>query len=127
MKPKIFTYFIMIYVSAFTMPAFSAMYVIHPDGSGDFPTIQAAIDNASDEDIIALSDGVFTGPGNRNIDPGGKASIIRSRSGQAVACVIDIQGAFSGISEQGFYIHSGDGPETEIRDMTIMHGVADGR
>ena len=36
-------------------------YVVTPDGTGDFPTIQTAIDAAGDGDIIELTDGTFTG------------------------------------------------------------------
>ena len=42
-------------VLAFTASA--TTYVIEPDGSGDFPTIQAAINASSDGDIIELADG----------------------------------------------------------------------
>jgi pectin methylesterase-like acyl-CoA thioesterase len=34
------------------------VFVVSPDGSGDFPTIQAAVDAASDGDDIELTDGV---------------------------------------------------------------------
>ena len=36
-------------------------YLIHADGSGDFPSLQAAIDGASPGDIIEMSDGTYTG------------------------------------------------------------------
>ena len=42
-------------------------YVVKPDGTGDFPTIQAAIDAAYHGDVIELTDGVFTGDGNRDL------------------------------------------------------------
>lgn len=103
-----------------------ATYVIHPDGTGDFATIQAAVSAVSDGDVIELTDGVFGGPGNRNIDTEGKAITIRSQSGIAEDCVIDVGGSFNGFSEQGFYIHTNEGPDTVIRDLTIMNGVADG-
>jgi len=45
---------------------------VRPDGSGDYPTIQAAIDDCNDGDIIACANGVYTGPGNRDIDFNGK-------------------------------------------------------
>ncbi|MCK4414565.1 MAG: hypothetical protein KAY32_13585 [Candidatus Eisenbacteria sp.] len=42
-------------------------YLVLPDGTGDFPTIQAAIDAALDGDEILLADGTFTGDGNRDL------------------------------------------------------------
>jgi hypothetical protein len=70
--------------------AFSASattYVIEPDGSGDFPTIQAAINASSDGDIIELADGTFTGAGNRDVDVAGRAVTVRSQSGDPETCV----------------------------------------
>jgi len=43
--------------------SYATSYLIKPDGSGDFPTIQAALDAAFYNDIIELANGVFTGPG----------------------------------------------------------------
>lgn len=48
--------------------AMAVTYTISPDGSGDFPTIQAAIDTASAGDIIELTDGTSTGEGNWGLD-----------------------------------------------------------
>ena len=57
-------------------------YSVNPDESGDFPTIQAAIDDASviDGDVIELGSGTFTGPGNRDISCS-KALTVRSAAG----------------------------------------------
>jgi len=73
--------------------AVATSYVVAPDGSGDFPTIQAAIDAAVDGDIILLSDGTFTGNGNRDLDYLGKAIALQSQSGNSGTCVIDCQGS----------------------------------
>ena len=69
--------------------ASAATYVVQPDGTGDFPTIQAAINAVVDTDIIELADGTFTGDGNRDLDYLGKAITIRSQSGDPSVCVID--------------------------------------
>ena len=67
--------------------------VVHPDGSGDCPTIQAAIDSVNfSGDIIELTDGVFTGFGNRDLFTSGKSLLIRSQSGDPTSCIIDVQG-----------------------------------
>ena len=55
--------------------AFSASgetYVVRPNGTGDFPNIQAAVNAAVDGDVIALTDGVFRGSGNREDDQAGQ-------------------------------------------------------
>ena len=58
---------------ATAVAATGAVYVVSPDGTGDFPTIQAAINGAADGDIVELTDGTFIGAGNRDIDFLGKA------------------------------------------------------
>ena len=45
---------------------------LEADGSGDYPTIQAAIDDSNDSDVIILAPGTYTGAGNRDIDFKGK-------------------------------------------------------
>jgi hypothetical protein len=71
-------------------------YVVRPDGSGDFPTIQAAVNAAVTGDVIELSNGTFTGAGNRDISIGGRSITIRSQSGDPATCTIDCQGAGRG-------------------------------
>ena len=48
--------------------ASAATHVVRPDGAGDYPTIQAAIVAAAGGDIIELTDGTFTGDGNRDVN-----------------------------------------------------------
>jgi len=70
------------------------VWVLHPDGSGELPTIQAAIDTvAFSGDIIELTDGVYTGFGNRDMHNMGKSFLIRSQSGNPADCIIDLQGS----------------------------------
>jgi hypothetical protein len=79
------------------------VFVVSPDGSGDFPTIQAAIDAASDGDDIELTDGVFVGEGNRDIVIRGRDIMIRSQSDNPEACIIDCQGSAAD-PHRGFFI-----------------------
>ena len=74
-----------------TPSTIATTYVVRPDGAGDFPTIQAAIDACVDGDVVELSDGEFTGDGNREIDLLSKAITLRSQSGHAPACIINCQ------------------------------------
>ena len=43
-----------------TPSALATYYLIQPDGSGDFPTIQAALDQAAAGDLIALANSRIT-------------------------------------------------------------------
>src|SRR5262245_49729481 len=72
-------------------PASAAQWSVRPDGTGDFPTIQAAVDAVAALDEIVLEDGVFLGPGNRDVTFGGKDVVVRSRNGPA-SCTIDTEG-----------------------------------
>jgi len=98
-----------------------AIYGVEADGSGEFPTIQAAIDAATDGDVIELGDGVFRGDGNRDLTYRGKAITVRSRGGAPEGCVIDCEGSVSE-PHRGFHFHSGEGPGTVLAGVTIANG-----
>jgi hypothetical protein len=70
---------------------FARTWHVNPDGTGDVPTIQAAVDSATDGDDLVLADGVYSGPGNRNIVLIGKWIDVHSGSGNPSACIIDCQ------------------------------------
>lgn len=109
-----------ILATGLSLPVHATTYVIEPDGTGDFPTIQDAIDAASDGDVIELADGIFTGEGNRDIDYGGKAVTVRSQSGNPESCTIDCE-ADPGHEHRGFYFQSGEGPESVLRGVTLAN------
>jgi predicted outer membrane repeat protein len=99
-------------------------YVVRPDGSGDFPTIQEAINASTDGDVVELADGTFRGPGNRDLDYHGKGINVRSQSGEPSSCVIDCQGA-PDHTHRGFRFHSSEGPLSILEGVTITNGYAD--
>ena len=105
------------------LAAFGATHNVCPDGSGNFLTIQAAIDAAAAGDIIELCDATFTGDGNRDLDYAGKAITVRSQSGNAAACVIDCGGS-PGTPHRGFHFHSGEGIGSVLQDVTIMNAFS---
>ncbi len=91
------------------------------DGSPEHPfdAIQEGIDAANDGDEVIVLDGTYTGPGNKNLDFGGKAITVRSASGDPALCIIDCEG-----DGRGFYFHSGEGPGSIVEGLTITNGSA---
>jgi len=85
-----------------------------------YPTIQAAIDNASDGDTIWIADGNYSGEGNLDIDFNGKAVTVRSENGPQ-NCIIDCQ--FKG---RGFDFHNGEDNCSVLDGIQIINGFAGG-
>lgn len=86
---------------------------------GQYGTIQAAIDAASDGDIIQVSSGTYSGPGNRDIYFSGKAITLRSADGPGKT-IIDCGG------HRGFHFRGSEGPDSVLRGFTIRGGRAPG-
>ncbi len=101
--------------------AHGATHLVQPDGGGAFPTIQAALGAAAAGDTVLLADGIFTGDGNRDLDPLGKPLVIRGLSGQAEVCVIDCEGSAAS-QHRGFIFRSAEGPGTVVQDVTVRNG-----
>ena len=108
--------------------------VIHVDagncpgpGSGTrgdpYCVIQTAIDNALDTDEIIVADGIYTGPGNRDIDFGGRLITLRSADGPD-NCIIDCQGSFDDL-HRGFWFHNGETLDAVLDGFTIRNGFVD--
>jgi predicted outer membrane repeat protein len=98
-------------------------YVVDPDGTGDYPTIQDAIDAAVNGDIIELTSGTFTGDGNRDLSFGGKSITVRSQGGDPLQCVIDCQG--SDLEwHTGFSFFSLETASSRLEGLTITGGYA---
>lgn len=101
--------------------ASTAVYVVQPDGAGDFLTIQAAVDAAVDGDAIELANGTFRGPGNRDVDYRGKEITIQSQSGNPETCIVDCEGSLSD-PHRGFRFASGEGSGAVLEGITIING-----
>ncbi len=83
----------------------------------EYPTIQAAIDATTlDGDVVLVADGVYTGPGNKNLDFGGKRITVRSENGPE-NCIIDCEG-----DGRGFHLHSGETVLSTIDGLTVRNG-----
>ena len=103
----------------------SLTFRVESDRSGDFPTIQAAIDDSCvvDGDTVGLADGTFNGDGNRDIGLGGKAIVVRSLNRAPELCVIDPQGDPSD-PHRGFLFNAGEDSSTVLAGLTITGGLA---
>ena len=83
----------------------------------DFSSIQDAVDIVcGDHGVITLADGTYTGPGNRDIDYGGKIITVESENGPD-NCVIDCENL-----GRGFHFHSGEYYDAIVRGITIRNG-----
>jgi len=85
----------------------------------DQPTIQAGIDAAATGDEVLVAAGTYTGPGNRDLDFGGKTIALRSEAG-ATATVIDGQS-----QGRGLWLHSGEPSAATVDGFTITGGLTD--
>ena len=98
---------------------------VRSDGSGDYATIQAAIDATSNGDEIVLRTGVYTGDGNRDITYRGKALTVRSLNpadGDIVsATIIDCQGSESD-PHRGFRFDSHEGAGSVLAGLLVRNG-----
>ena len=98
-----------------------ATFTVRPDGSGSYPTIQAAINACLNGDIVELTDGTFTGNGNRDLTYSGKAITVRSGSGNPAACIIDCQGTSSN-PHRGVSFNVNETASAILDGVTIMNG-----
>ena len=94
-------------------PSQSETFLVDTAGGGDFLTIQSALNAASDGDTVLVAPGVYTGPGNKNLNFGG-SSVVLAGTGQRDEVVIDCEG-----SGRGFYI---DGNESPVIENLMVTG-----
>jgi hypothetical protein len=87
----------------YVAPAFAATWYVKSDGSGDAPTIQAAIDSSGAGDSVLVATGTFAGPGNYDIDFQGKAIVVISEFGPT-STTVDCQS-----NGRGFVFQNGEG------------------
>jgi hypothetical protein len=85
----------------------------------DYETIQAAIDAANDLYTIVVRDGIWTGPGNKDLTFQGKEITLRSENGPA-SCIIDCEG-----EGKGFYFENNETRDSVLDGFTITNAYAE--
>ncbi len=106
-------------LSLLGLPAIAATLTV----PAQYPTIQAAVSAASNGDTVLIADGTYTGPGNVDIDFGGKNLTVTSQNG-AAKTIIDCGGS-STVNHRGFYLHTGE-TNAVISGLTIENGEEGG-
>ena len=122
---RTYLFCVLLVLSATPVTAQAATHIVLPDGSGDLPTIQAAIAASAWSDTIALGDGVFSGAGNRDLLYAGKPIVICSLSGDPASCVIDCEGSEAD-PHRAFVFEWGESPGSVLCAVTITGGHAHG-
>lgn len=84
----------------------------------EYATLQAGLDAAAGGDVVLVAPGVYAGPGNRELDFGGKALALRSEGGAAVTA-IDCGGIAVGVR-----FAAGEGPEAVLDGFTVRAGAS---
>jgi hypothetical protein len=104
-----------------TLCAFARTIYVDANGTGDYPTIQAAIDDTNDGDVLVLSPGIYTGDGNRDINYNGKAITVRGATGNPDDVIIDCQGNVNE-THRGFKFASREDANSILEGLTIING-----
>jgi hypothetical protein len=107
------------------VPCPGRIITVDCNGPADFNNIQAAINDANDDDTVVVLPGTYTGPGNRDIDFLGKAITVRSNDPNdrdiVAATIIDCNASWSD-SHRGFVFDSNEEPNSVLSGMTITRG-----
>jgi len=102
------------------VPSQAEIIIVDDDWPYDFDNIQAAIDDSNDGDIIVVFPGIYTGPGNYDMDIDGKSITVQSVDPQdpyiVNATVIDCNNL-----GHAFYIQGDTGTNTIIDGLKIIN------
>ncbi|UCC23513.1 MAG: PQQ-binding-like beta-propeller repeat protein [Planctomycetota bacterium] len=116
----------LVLLAAASQAARGEIILLWPDGSGDYPTIQAAIDDANDGDVIYLFPGTYTGPNNTDIDFLGKSITVQSVAPEfpsiVAATIIDCNGTEAD-PHRGFDFQNYEDANAVLAGLTITRGA----
>jgi hypothetical protein len=99
---------------------------VRADGTGDYPTIQDAINAANPEDSIELQPGTYTGDGNWDINFSGKTITVQSadpNDRQIVETTIIDCNDPNGGSHYGVTFYSGETAQTVLSGISIINST----
>ena len=106
-------------------PAFARTVVVDQNGLRDYTTIQSAINDANNGDIILINPGTYTGDGNRDIDFLGKAITVRGSTDDPNDSVIDCNGTIVE-PHRGFKFIFYESLNSILEFVTITNGYGSG-
>ena len=101
-------------------------YLVNPQGTGDFPNLETALEQVVDGDVIELADGTYSR--GEGFDFLGKAITVRSQNGNPENCKILYDS--NGLSWSGFTFQSGEGSSSILQGLLLtaeFSGIPDPR
>lgn len=110
-----------LFLFLFPSVAAAATYYMAADGSGDFSTLQEAIDACVDGDSVVLADGVYHFEGNLGLIFWGKDIFFGSASDSPENCIIDVDAGPVGY-KFGFNISHGESRDCIVQGLTVCNG-----
>jgi len=84
----------------------------------DYPTIQDGINAATTGDTVFVEAGFYSGPGNEDMDFGGKDIILQTDFDNPAVIDLDT----STVDHRAFYFHSGETSSAVIENFVIQYG-----
>jgi len=109
-----------------TVPIAAWGATVKPDGSGDYTNIQEALDALEDGDAILLTEGIFTGPGNWDLDPGGKHFHFYGLPADPELVVIDLEDPSGRSAHRAIILDTSGEEGTRFENITFRGGRAPG-
>lgn len=114
-------YILILCAMGIVQPVHARIITIRADGTGDYPTIQDAIDGSLSSDSVVLECGTYKGVNNYNLNFNGKSITIRSSDPNSLyitaATIIDCESNGS-----GFIFNQSETFSSIVSGLTIING-----